>query len=94
MRRLIPVALVTLALSACTTTAPEPRIEVREVKVVVPIPCNPDPRPKKPALPDTDAALAVVPTVFAAVKLFKAGRALRDAYIGELEAALGGKSVV
>ena len=85
------IALAAL-LTACATTS-EPRIEVREVKVAVPVKCDPQPRPVKRALPDTDAALKAAhdarnPDL--GVQLLLAGRRLRNGYIGELEAALSG----
>lgn len=77
--------LLALTLAACATT-PEPRIEVREVKVAVPVKCDPQPRPQKPALPDHTTA----PDVFAGVKRLLARDKLHTAYEGELEAALRG----
>lgn len=81
-----PVGVVlSLLLTACGHT-PEPRIEIREVRVVVPVPCDPDPRPAKPVLPDHTSA----PDIFEGVKRLLARDRLREAYEGELEAALSG----
>ncbi len=82
MKRLVPILL--LILTACGHT-PEPIIEVREVKVLVPVPCDPDPYPAKPDLPDHTTA----PDIFEGVKRLLARDTLREAYEGELEAALG-----
>lgn len=84
------VIVMGLSLAACQTTNPEPRVVTKTVDVAVPVQCHPNPNPlaTKPAFPDTDAALASVPDVFTGTKLLKAGRKLRDARIGELEAAL------
>lgn len=89
MRRLIPLALAAF-LTACAHS--EPKIEVREVKIAVPVKCTPenDPRATKPVFPDSDEALAAAPNIFIAAQLAKAGRKLRIAYEGELEAALSG----
>lgn len=84
MRRLTPFALAAL-LTACSTT-PEPKIEVREVKVAVPVKCDPQPRPQKPTLPDHTTA----PDIFEGVKLLLVRDKLHTAYEGELEAALSG----
>lgn len=84
MRRLIPLALAAL-LAACAT-ASEPKIEVREVKVAVPVRCDPQPRPQKPVLPDHTTA----PDIFDGVKRLLVRDKLHTAYEGELEAALSG----
>jgi hypothetical protein len=78
-----------IALAACAT-APEPKIEVREVKVAVPVRCDPQPRPVKPDFPDTDEAIKGAPDIFVEAQLYKAGRKLRIPYERELEAALSG----
>lgn len=85
-----PTSYITLAalaalLTACATT-PEPKIEVREVRVAVPIRCDPQPRPQKPTLPDHTTA----PDIFEGVKRLLVRDKLRAAYEGELEAALSG----
>lgn len=82
---LLGAALI-LALSACGTTEPEPRIVVREVQVPVPVPCAARAGPD-PAFADSDDALrSVAGQVFEQVKLLLAGREQRDARIGELKA--------
>jgi hypothetical protein len=63
--------------SCATTGGAEPRIEIREVRVPVPVPClKADPGPL-PAYPDTTEALAAAPDVFERFKLIWAARALR-----------------
>lgn len=84
----ILAALCAVSLAGCAT-APELRIEVREVRIPVPVACAADPGPA-PAYPDTAEALAAAPDVFEGVKLLKAGRLLRQARERELEAALAG----
>lgn len=78
-------AFAAFAVAACATTS-EPRIVVKEVRVPVPVKCAADPGPA-PDLPDTSEALRQAPDLFEQVKLLLAGRKLRDARIGELEAA-------
>lgn len=87
MKRLA-VIIAGLSVAACQTTA-EPRIEVREVRVPVAVPCATDPGPR-PEYPDTDAAIAGAPNVFELAKLYRAGRALRIGREAELEAAVSG----
>ncbi len=82
-----------LLLAACTTTQREPRIEVREVKVPIPVPCVVEPKLEEPKYPDTDEALkaaAADRNLFKATQLLLAGRKLRIAFIGEQKAALKG----
>ena len=85
MMRLAILVVAALTLTACAAT-PEPKIEVREVKVAVPVKCDPQPRPVKPALPDPTTA----PDIFEGVKRLLVRDKLRAAYEGELEAALSG----
>jgi hypothetical protein len=82
------VGLSALTLTACAT-ASEPRIEVREVRVPIPVKCATDPGPR-PEYPDTDAAIAGAPNVFELAKLYRAGRALRIGREAELEASVAG----
>jgi Fe-S oxidoreductase len=84
------VSLLALCLtcSACAT-ASEPRIEIREVRVPIPVKCATDPGPR-PEYPDTDAAIAGAPNVFELAKLYRAGRALRIGREAELEASVAG----
>jgi len=82
-------AALSLLLSACATNTPEPRIETRDVPIPVAVQCRPKLSPK-PAFPDSDAAIAQTSDVFDLAKLYRAGRALREAWIAELEAALKG----
>lgn len=85
----IGLGLVCLLLAACGTTGTEPPVKTVMVNVPVPVKCTPKLDPE-PAYPDTDQALANVANVFAGVQLLKEGRALRIAYIGELQAAIKG----
>jgi hypothetical protein len=84
----IGVTLGCLSLAACATP-PAPRIEYREVKVAVPVPCASDPGPD-PAFSDTPEALRAAADLFEQVKLLLAGRAQRDGRIMELKAASSG----
>ncbi len=89
MRRLTPIIIATLwpmlTAGSCATTS-EPRVEVREVRVAIPVRCDPQPRPQKPVLPDHTTA----PDIFEGVKRLLVRDKLRAAYEGELEAALAG----
>lgn len=75
-----------LTAGMCAST---PQIEVREVKVPVPVPCAADPGPD-PVYADTDEALRQAPDLFARVQLLVAGRLQRMAREGELKAANAG----
>lgn len=79
MKRLLPLLLLT----ACATT--EPRIEVREVKVPVALPCVSDRVSDPPVYPDTDEALKAAPDAAARFSLLAAGRVLRNQRLRELE---------
>lgn len=81
-------AAVSLLLTACATT-PEPRIEIREVKVPIAVKCAVDPGPESP-FSDTPEALRSAGDLFEKVKLLLAGRAQRDARLVELKAANAG----
>ena len=88
LRSVLPFGIAlgaALCLTACATTS-EPRIEVREVKVPVSVPCAADPGPD-PAYSDTAEALRAARDTFERVKLLLAGRAQRDARLAELKAA-------
>ena len=84
-----PVACLSLlALTACATTPPAPRIVTKTVQVAVPVACQPA-LGAGPAYPDTDAALKAAADVYQRVKLLVAGRLERIAREAELNAALG-----
>lgn len=93
MRRplfLLSTVLLALTVASCgTTRPPDPVVVTRDVQVPVPVPCAADPGPA-PAFPDTDAALAAAPDVFAGVQLLLAGRALRMAWVDQVMAANAG----
>jgi hypothetical protein len=86
--RHVSVLALSLTCVACATPA-EPRIEYREVKVAVPVPCSADPGPD-PAFSDTPEALRAAADVFTQVQLLLAGRAQRNARLAELGAAVAG----
>ncbi len=81
------IAAATLALAACATTKPtppEPVVVIQEVKVPVPVPCKVlDAIGPEPTYPDTDAALAAAPNLFARVQLMLQGRLLRMQRLAE-----------
>ena len=85
-RILVPMILV-LSVAGCITdgigVAPIPKT----VEVPVAIKCDVKVDPHPP-YPDTDDALAATPEIYSGVKLLKAGRLMRDAYIAELESTL------
>lgn len=92
MKRLLIAlsAAAVLPLGACgTVPAPEPIVQTKVVEVPVPTPCKPQLSPE-PQYPDTDEALAGVTDVFQGTQLLKAGRKMRIAREGELDAALQG----
>lgn len=76
-----------LTAGSCATTSGGPPPAPREVRVVVPVKCNPQIGPE-PVYPDTDAALRAAPSWFERLKMVAAGRVLRIAREGELKAAL------
>lgn len=80
--------MIALAVAGCAT-APEPKIETRIVEVPVAVKCAAA-VPVEPAYPDTKAALAAAPGLFAKVQLLLAGREVREAYKNEVKAALIG----
>lgn len=75
-------------LSGCQTPR-EPEIRTVRVEIPVPVKCAADPGPR-PDYPDTDAAIAGAPNIFELAKLYRAGRALRIAREGQLEASVSG----
>lgn len=82
--------VLTSMLAACGGgERPEPRIEVREVRVPVPVPCQAAQRlGPAPTYPDTNEAVRSAPTIFEQVQLLLAGRALRIARGESLEEAV------
>ena len=80
--------LALLAMTACASTPPAPRIVTKTVQVAVPVACKPA-LGAAPAYPDTDAALKTATDVYQRVKLLVAGRLERIAREAELNAALG-----
>lgn len=97
-RSLVIASAVLLA--ACQTAqAPEPIIQVREVRVPYDDPAcaraaRDRLRAEAPAYPDSDDALSRVASVFEGVQLLRAGRVLRiareAAIMGALEACASG----
>lgn len=73
--------LSALLLTGCNSTpkpAPEPIVQIVEVKVPVAVPCDPDIGPE-PAYVDTPEAIAAAPDIFARAVLLVAGRVQRIA---------------
>jgi hypothetical protein len=90
MARILIWAAMASALAACgTTPRPEPRVEIREVRIPVAVPCAKDPGPT-PAFSDTTEALRAAGDIFEKVKLLLAGRDQRDARLAEVTAAIEG----
>lgn len=81
--------LLTAGSCAHDAAAPEPRIEIREVKIPVAVACAANPGPD-PAFADAPDALRQAADVFERVKLLLAGRAQRDGRLAELKAATAG----
>ena len=73
-----------LILCACTTPG---QVRVEMVPVAVPISCIPK-LGQKPDFPDSDAAIMAADNIIDLAKLYRAGRALRQAWIAEQAAAL------
>ena len=86
------LAILFSALVGCaydTAPPPEPIIQVREVQVPVPQPCDAlDRIGPPPAYPDTDAALGAAADIFVQVQLLLAGRALRADRLATIEGTL------
>lgn len=80
-------AALALILGACSTTGSEPPVKTVTVNVPVAVKCTPKLDPQ-PSYPDSDQALANASDIYAGVQLLKEGRALRIAYIDELQSAL------
>ena len=76
--------LAAAALAGCATT-PEPAIDVRTVKVAVPVPCR-EPVPDRPAFPMDDLRPGASLNQFVSAAL--AERLVRDGYQLQLETAL------
>lgn len=73
--------LSVLLLASCETNAkpaPEPVVQIVEVKVPVAVACDPDVGPE-PAYVDTAEAIAAAPDIFARTVLLVAGRVQRIA---------------
>lgn len=87
--RTCSILAVCFTCAACSTTPREPEIRTVRVEVPVPVKCAADPGPR-PDYPDTDAAIAGAPNIFELAKLYRAGRALRIAREGQLEASVSG----
>lgn len=87
MKKLVIIAA--LLLGACKTVPdPEPRIEVVEVKVAVPVPCKAlEQLGPEPEYPDSDAAIQATDDVGELAKLYVAGRLLRIQRLAEYTAA-------
>lgn len=84
--------LSALLLASCNSTprpAPEPVVQIVEVKVPVAIACDPDIGPE-PAYVDTPEAIAIAPDIFARTVLLLAGRVQRIARDEVKTAALEG----
>ncbi len=84
--------LSALLLASCTPTqrpAPEPVVQIVEVKVPVAVSCEPDIGPD-PAYVDTAEAIAAAPDIFARTVLLLAGRIQRIARDEVKTAALAG----
>lgn len=83
-----------LALTACATHPPEPKIVTKTVEVPVAVTC-PDKRLAAPIYPDTPEAVQAAPDIFARVQLILEGRALRDERLKEddrqIQACVGPK---
>ena len=88
-RALILSALLLASCGTTATTAPDPVVQVVEVRVPVAVPCDPDIGPD-PAYLDSDAALAAAGDLFDRVKLLLAGRGQRIGRDAVKTAALDG----
>jgi hypothetical protein len=80
-----------LLLAACATTPPEPRVQIREVQVPVPVRCTPK-LAARPDYPDTDDELRAAPSADARYHAMATARPLHYAWEAELEGALKGCS--
>lgn len=77
-RALILSALLLASCGTTAETAPEPVVQIVEVKVPVAVACSPDIGPE-PAYVDTAEAIAAAPDIFARTVLLVAGRVQRIA---------------
>jgi len=84
--RLLCILLVCLLAGCQTVPAPEPVVKTVQVLVPTLVRCNPQ-IPDR-TYPDTDEARKMVPDIYQGTTLLLAGREIRTARIGELEAAL------
>lgn len=92
MRRLITVCLVSASLGLAGCVPPKPpveRIVIQEVKVPVPVPCNPE-IDDEPVYSDNDEALERAPNILEAMRLRAIGRIERRSRNEILNAALEG----
>lgn len=89
MSKLLPVAVLAIAVSACATSrTPPPEPIIKTVEVVVPgppVPCVPKELGPPPAYVDTDDALIAAPDAAARYQLLYAGRLQRIGRLGEVE---------
>lgn len=86
----VVVLLLLILLTGCATTRtpPEPVVRTVEVKVPVPTPCKAlTELGTEPKYPDSDAALTGATDLFERVKLLLQGRLLRQARLGQYQAA-------
>lgn len=77
-RALILSALLVAGCNSTPRPAPEPIVQIVEVKVPVAVSCSPDIGPE-PAYVDTAEAIAAAPDIFARTVLLVAGRVQRIA---------------
>ena len=87
MRALIIIAA--LALASCAPKPPVERIVIQEVKIPVPVPCDPQVGPE-PLYADNAEALAAAPNILEAMRLRAIGRFERIARDQLKTAALDG----
>lgn len=80
------IVLGSLVAGCGTVGQPQVKLVTQTVTVPVPVRCTPT-LDAEPAYPDTDEALSIA-GIFTGVQLLKEARKLRQAYIGELQAAL------
>lgn len=79
MNRALILSLLLLAsCNSAPKAAPEPVVQIVEVKVPVAVACSPDIGPE-PAYVDTPEAIAMAPDIFARTVLLVAGRVQRIA---------------
>lgn len=91
IRRIVIVnalCLSSMMLTACQTTPGPERLVTKEVRVPVAVECAV--KVERPDLPDVPAAIAASPDIDALARVYRAYWLTAGAYIGELEAALGG----